>query len=185
MDSLKNKQGNEEFKIEDAKPEDVEAIRTIVKNSWLKLYPNEKYGITIEDLSAIDWYDPVKLDKRKKEIAENLPDIHTFVLKNKKNEVVGFCIALKLDDFGEIEGMYVVPELQGMGLGKKLMKRAFGWIGPEIDIVLKVVAYNTHAIGFYKKMGFKETGNKVIFTGTQLPSGIEIPRIEMMKLHQF
>ena len=169
------------MKIFSASSEDVEAMRTIVKNSWLELYPNKEYGITREDLLAIDWYNRAKLDKRKKEIAENWPDTHTFVLKNEKNEVVGFCISLKLDGFGEIEGMYVLPELQGMGLGKKLMEKACEWLGTEQDIILKVVAYNTHAIGFYKKMGFKETGNKVVFTGTQLPSGIEIPRIEMLK----
>ncbi|HTE48340.1 MAG TPA: GNAT family N-acetyltransferase, partial [Candidatus Paceibacterota bacterium] len=98
-----------------------------------------------------------------------------------KKEVVGFCIALNLDGFGEVDGMYVLPELQGKGLGKKLMQKAFEWLGTGQDIILKVVAYNSHAIEFYKKMGFKETRNKVVFTGTQLPSGIEIPRIEMMK----
>ena len=169
------------MKIFSASSEDVEAMRTIVKNSWLELYPNKEYGITREDLLAIDWYNRAKLDKRKKEITENSPDTHTFVLKNEKKEVVGFCIALKLDDFGEIDGMYVLPELQGMGFGKKLMEKAFDWLGSDIDIILKVVVYNTHAIGFYKKMGFKETENKVVFIGTQLPGGIEIPRIEMIK----
>lgn len=34
------------MKIEDALPEDVEAMRTLVKNAWLELYPNDAYGIT-------------------------------------------------------------------------------------------------------------------------------------------
>ncbi|HEY4513185.1 MAG TPA: GNAT family N-acetyltransferase [Candidatus Paceibacterota bacterium] len=174
----------ENFTIEDAKPEDVETMRTIVKNSWLELYPNETYGITIEDLSSIDWYNPEKLDKRRKEINEKREDVHNFVLKNQKNEVVGFCIALKLSSYGEIEGMYVLPELQGKGLGKKLMEKALEWLGSNLDIILQVVVYNTQAIGFYKKMGFEETANKVVFTGTQLPSGKEIPRIEMIKKAQ-
>ncbi len=169
------------FKIEDAKPEDVEAMRTIVKNSWLTLYPNETYGITIEDLSAIEWYDPVRLNERKREIIENRDDTHTFVLKNQDNEIVGFSMGLKFRDFGEIEAMYVLPELEGLGLGRKLIEKVFEWLGSDLDIILKVVAYNTHAIGFYEKMGFEKTENKVVYTGTQLPSGTEIPRIEMIR----
>ena len=180
MDSLENRE-EAIFNIEDAKPEDVEMMRTIVRDSWLKLYPNESYGITYQDLSAIDWFEPSRLDKRRKEITENLDISHTWVLKNYQNKIVGFCIASKLDSCGEIEAMYLLPELQGKGLGKKLMHKAFEWIGSGLDIILKVVAYNTHAIGFYKKMGFEETANEVVFTGTQLPSGKEIPRIEMLR----
>ena len=67
MDSLKNtKEGI--FNIEDAKPEDVEAIRNIIRSSWLELYPNETYGITAEDISAIDWFNAESLSKRRKEI---------------------------------------------------------------------------------------------------------------------
>lgn len=169
------------FKIEDAKQEDVEVMRTIVKNSWVELYPNETYGITREDLLAIDWFNAERLEKRRKEIDSGGNNTHTFVLKDDTNKIVGFCILLKFENYGEVDAMYVLPELQGKGLGKKLMDWAFEWLGGEHDIILKVVAYNSHAIGFYKKMGFKETGNKVIYVGTKLPSGKEIPRIEMMK----
>ena len=171
----------ENFKLEDAKPEDVKAIRDIIRASWLELYPNETYGITAEDLSTIDWYEPKGLERRKKEIADNLDTVHTFVFKNDKNKIVGFCKALKFADYGEIDAMYVIPELKGKGLGKKLMEKAFEWLGSELKIRLVVVKYNSRAIEFYKKMGFKETGNKVIYTGTQLRSGKEIPRIEMVK----
>ncbi len=168
------------FKIEDANPADVEAIRTIVKNAWLELYPNEKYGITSEDISAIDWYKAEGLERRRKEIVEN-KNMHTFVLKNPENKIVGFCKVEKSDTYGEVDAMYVVPELKGKGFGKKLMHKAFEWLGSEQDIILKVVAYNTHAIEFYKRMGFRETGKDVTYRGTKLPSGKEIPRIEMLK----
>mgnify|MGYP001593839031 CR=1 FL=1 len=61
------------------------------------------------------------------------------------------------------------------------MQKALGWLEAGQDIILKVVSYNSLAIEFYKKMGFKETGKDVSYRGTQLPSGIEIPRIEMIK----
>jgi len=170
----------ENFKIEDAKPEDAEAIRAIVKSRWLELYPNEKYGITLEDLVAIDWFSSEYIANRQKEITESGDRAHIIVLKNDQDKVVGFAEALKFDNYGEIEAMYVIKELEGKGFGKKLMLKALEWLGNQ-DIILKVVAYNYHAIEFYKKFGFKETTNKVVHTGTQLPSGKEIPRIEMLR----
>ncbi len=168
------------FKIENAKPEDVKAIRTIVRDAWIELYPNEKYGITAEDISAIDWFNFEKLEKSRKEIIGNSDKTHTWVLKDEE-KIIGFCKALKLDNYGEIDAMYVLPEFKGKGLGKKLMQKAFEWLGTELKIRLVVVKYNSRAIEFYKKKGFKETANKVIYTGTKLPSGKEIPRIEMVK----
>ncbi len=171
----------ENFRIEDAKPEDVYVIRTIVRDAWVSLYPNEEYGITAEDLSAIDWYKPEGMERRKREITENPDKEHTWVLKDSENKIVGFCKADKLKNFGEIDAMYVIPELKGRGLGKKLMEKAFEWFGPNLEVRLKVVKYNSRAIAFYKKFGFKETTTKVLYQGTTLPSGKEIPRIEMVK----
>ncbi len=180
LDELKNKQQGI-FKIEDAKPEDVETLRTIVRDAWLELYPNKKYGITTEDISSIDWYNPQGLERRRKEITENSDTIHTWVLKDKKDQVVGFCKVSKYKDHGEIKAMYVLKELQGRGLGQKLIEKAFEWLGFDKNIRLKVVSYNSNAIGFYKKMGFKETKNEVLYEETQIPNGKEIPRIEMIR----
>lgn len=170
------------FKIENAKPEDVEAMRSIVRDNWLVIYLNEKYGINIEDIKNIDWFNPEILEKRRKEIIENKDTVQTFVLKNDENKIVGFCKVSKLDNMGEIDGMYVIQELQGKGLGKKLMEKALEWLGQNTDIKLKVVIYNTRAIEFYKKFGFKETENKITsYPGTKLANGKELPRIEMVK----
>lgn len=169
------------FRICDAKPEDVEAMRTIVQYWWVELYPNEKYGITREDVAGINFLKPEYVAIRKKEIGEGGDKTHTFVLKNEENEVVGFCEVSNHDTYGEIDAMYLIKGLEGKGLGKKLMQQGLEWLRKDQDVRLKVVAYNTHAIEFYKKFGFKETANKVIHVGTQLPSGKEIPRIEMLK----
>lgn len=172
------------FTIEDAKPEDVEVMIDIKRARWLEIYPNEKYGINAEDLLSIDWYNPEDLARRRKELAETREDTHTFVLKNKENKIVGFCKASKIDVYGEINATYTLSGFEGKGLGKILIQKALEWLGLDLDIKLKVVAYNSNAIGFYKKFGFKETTTKVDYGGTQLPSGKEIPRIEMVREHQ-
>lgn len=119
--------------------------------------------------------------KRKNELVES-KNKHTWVLKNDKGEVVGFCKVTKLGATGEINAMYTLPGYEGKGVGKRLMEKSLEWLGAGSDIKLKVVAYNTNAISFYKKFGFQETETKIDYGGTQLPSGKEIPRIEMVKL---
>ncbi len=170
-----------DFRIEDAEPQDVEALRTIVKDSWMRVYPNEEQNITVDDISSIDWYNEEGLEKRRKEIALHADGVHTWVLKNSEDTVMGFCKVTKTDDKREIEAIYVVKELEGKGMGKKLLQKALDWLGTERDIQLKVVAYNSHAIGFYKKFGFQETESSVSYEGTKLAHGKEIPRIEMVK----
>src|SRR3989344_8805595 len=100
MNLLKNTQeGN--FRLEDAKPEDAEVMRTIVRDAWLEIYPNEEYEITSKDIVSINWY--TDMDRRKKEIAED-KDKLTWVLKHNKDEIIGFCKAVKTDGMGEIKG---------------------------------------------------------------------------------
>ena len=190
MDTLKNTQERGNFKIEDAKLEDVERIRTITRDAWLEIYPNEKYGITKEDIAAIDWFNPDELEKRKRKTEEAKDDTHLWVLKDNKDNVVGFCKVSRdghktdIEGQREIDAMYVVKELQGRGLGKKLMQKAIEWLGTNGDIRLEVVSYNTNAIKFYEKFRFQETALPVSKKRTQLPSGKQIPRIVMMRLHQ-
>ena len=186
MDSLKNTQENL-FKIEGAKPEDVERIRTITRDAWLEIYPNETHDITREDIEAIDWFNPEDLEKRRKRIREGTDATHTWVMKDNKDNVVGFCKVSKgvhkidTEVQREIDAMYVEKKLQGKGLGKELMQKAIEWLGPDEDIKLEVVSYNSNAINFYKGFGFQETENSVSNNRTQLPSGKQIPRIVMIK----
>jgi GNAT superfamily N-acetyltransferase len=187
MDELKNTQERGDFTIEDAKPEDIEKIRTIARDAWLEIYPNETYGITREDIEAIGWFDPMGLKRRRKEIRENRDTIRVWVVKDDKDNVVGFCKVSKdghktdTEEQREIDAMYVVKELQGKGLGKKLMQKAMEWLGTDGNIRLEVVSYNNNAINFYKGFGFQETALPVSDKRTQLPSKKQIPRIVMIK----
>lgn len=187
MDTLKNTQEGGDFRIEDARPEDVERIRAIAKDAWVEIYPNETHDISQEDIEAIDWFNEAELEKRRKKIREGKQDSHTWVLKDDKGNVVGFCKVSKdghktgEEGQREIDAMYLVPELQGKGLGKKLMEKALEWLGADGDIRLEVVSYNNNAINFYKRFGFQETDLPVSDKRTQLPSGKQIPRIVMLK----
>lgn len=188
---MENHIEKQNFKIKNAKPEDVEKIRAIARDAWLEIYPNETYDITREDIEAVDWLDPSGLERRRKEIKEKGDTIRVWVVKDDKDNVVGFCKVSKdghkTDTEGqrEIDAMYVVKDLQGKGLGKKLMRKAIEWLGTDGDIRLEVVSYNSNAINFYKGFGFQETDLPVSDKRTQLPSGKQIPRIVMIRHKNF
>ena len=189
LNTLKDTREISNSVVEDAKPEDVEQIIIIARDSWLDIYPNEKYGITREDIADIDWFNPDELEKRRRKIREKGDNIHTWVIRDEKNNIVGFCKVSKnrhKEDTGgqrEIDAMFVVKEFQKNGLGKKLIEKSVEWLGSDGDIRLEVVSYNTNAINFYKKFGFKETVLPVNEKRNQLPSGKQIPRIVMVRLH--
>ena len=78
------------FKIKDARPEDVKVLRAIVKDAWIRIYPSEKFGINVEDIEKVDWFNPQGLERRRREIIEDRKTIRVFVLKDEKNKIVGF-----------------------------------------------------------------------------------------------
>ena len=66
----------------------------------------------------------------------------------------------------KIHKIYILPETQGKGVGKKLIERCRQVASEKKDTVLSlnVNKYNP-AIGFYEKIGFKKTGEEVIPIG--------------------
>ena len=76
----------------------------------------------------------------------------------------------------------MLPDFQGMGLGRELLQKALNWLGREKVIFVIVASYNTKAIKFYERFGFVKTGKDVHSEGVDpLPSGKIIPEIEMAK----
>ncbi len=188
MDSLRNTQEGG-FKIELANPNDMLKLQEIIRTCWLETYPNEAAGITKEDIAARDWFNAERIERLQKAMAEDFENEHTWVVRNNKNEVVGFCrmhkatgqeYKKKVGPYAEIDKIFILPEFQKKGLGPKLMKEALEWT-KDLDTRLEVVSYNTSAIEFYEKMGFKETEKIFDPHTTGLPSGKALPTIEMIR----
>ncbi len=69
----------------------------------------------------------------------------------------GYCISSIENGSGEIESIYIEPELRGGGWGGKLIERALSWFeenGIE-DISIGVVYDNKDALPFYERYGFQ------------------------------
>jgi ribosomal protein S18 acetylase RimI-like enzyme len=167
------------YSISLANPKDVPEILSVRRITWLATYPNEKYGITFNDIKDnLDKRDIGAVETWQKRIIEDKTS-QTWTAKFQ-NKVIGFISASKGEKNNCIRALYVLPDFQHYGVGKLLMDAALKWLGNRSKITLEVVSYNANAIGFYQKSGFSENGPTICEVGN-LPSGKHLPEIEMVK----
>lgn len=103
-----------------------------------------------------------------------------FVAKDEGGKIVGFCFAERQENINRIEAVYIDPEFQGIGLGGKLYEEAFKYLNSAHDTYLEVFTANSKAIVFYKKLGFVETGKKVLDERFLNAEGEILPGVEMV-----
>lgn len=176
---------NTEIKIIEAVPDDVYGIRNVQKLTWLETYPNEELGISRADIeSRFANDDTEEGKKRMEERKQRYYDDHslrTWIAKDGEN-IVGFCVARKVEGQNRIQAIYLLPNYQGKSVGKQLMETALNWLGNNSDVYVNVASYNNKAIQFYEKFGFAKTGKEVKDDVAVLPSGKTIPEIELLKI---
>lgn len=165
-------------------PKDAQGIRELEYETWMRTYVGDKSKITESD---IEWYfktfkkflTPQNIEKLALEI-EGLPDDHhALVAKDESGKIVGFAWLMKRSDSNELGAIYIHPEYQGIGLGKKIWNEAGIFFDPQKDITLTVQENNMNAIEFYKNLGFVDTGKKI--ENLTFPSGAIFSEIEMIK----
>jgi ribosomal protein S18 acetylase RimI-like enzyme len=162
--------------IEEAFPEDALGIIAVQKVTWIDTYPNEQYGITIQDVLSKNFDDPKRAERWQRIIEENGNE-KVWVAK-QGIKLIGFCSAMREQGHNHIRAIYVKPQFQNMGIGRVLMQKALSWLGREKDVFLGVATHNTTAIAFYEMLGFQKHGEII---PRILPSGKFIPEIEMKK----
>ncbi len=168
--------------IKRAVPEDAEAIMNLKRQAWLKAYVNEDHNISTEDIekkfpedslpNAIkNWQEGIASEQDTDEKA-------TFVARID-GKVVGYTSPCTEDGQRRLGALYVTPDVQGTGIGSKLLESALKWHGSDEDIFVHVVSYNT-AVGFYEQHGFQETG-KEFPRALDEQQGIKLlPEVEMV-----
>ena len=76
--------------------------------------------------------------------------------------LLGFTVASLLPPQAELETIAVTPASQRRGLGRQLFFALAGELAEEgaRDLALEVRASNRAALGFYRSLGFSETGRR-------------------------
>ena len=104
-------------------------------------------------------------------------------MAKENGKILGYCSVKKGEQENYVNALYVSPDEQGKGIGQKLMSQALEWLGSDKPVGLGVAAYNTQAINFYGKLGFKQS-DEPAEPVPPLPSGKVLPTIKMVKQAQ-
>jgi diamine N-acetyltransferase len=138
-------------------------VRTIALETWPKTFSNI---LTSDQISyMLDWmYDTEALKSQVKEKQ------HVFLLAKENGKYLGFCsyeLHSKEGTKTKIHKIYILPETQGKGIGKKLLYavRQIAEENGDTHLFLNVNKYNQAAIDFYAHIGFYESYREVIDIG--------------------
>ncbi len=180
----KPEQPSPTLEVQPATPEDAAGVYEVQRQTWIDTYPNEEAGITEQDIrNRIEGEHGEKIEDRiawwRKGIETSGEKRGIYVVKDS-SKVVGFVAPGIIEGQRRIGAIYILPEAQGKGLGRKLLEKAIDWHSREEDIFLHVASYNDNAIDFYKKNGFEKTGNSIEDLDARERGDMEIPEIEMV-----
>jgi ribosomal protein S18 acetylase RimI-like enzyme len=142
-----------------AKIEDVHDIQDVFYRTWLSTYPNEIAGVTAEDIEEKfkSRHSEEAIQRRIAQIEDDSED-KLFLVARDGKRVVGLCKASKTKESNHLDAIYVLPEYQGMGIGKKIWKECLDFFDRNNKLTVHVADYNKQAIDFYKKLGFEDIG---------------------------
>lgn len=101
----------------------------------------------------LEWmYAPESLKKQ-------IQNGHQFLLIEFENKYAGFCSFEHQKSVTKLHKIYLLPDIQGMGLGMRLLQEVINLaaIKNQQAIQLNVNRYNK-AVSFYEKAGFKIIG---------------------------
>ncbi len=165
-----------EITIQKAAPEDAQGIGDVFYKTWLATYPNEEYGVTVDDIEFRFRDRKEKDGSRLATISDNMQ----FLIAKDGDQIVGVCRIMKKEKQNELIAIYVLPEYQGQGIGKMFWNESLKFFDPKQETVVKVVVYNKKAIEFYKKLGFKETDDIFFDERLTMKSGSTPPEMQMV-----
>ncbi|MEM2093953.1 MAG: ribosomal protein S18-alanine N-acetyltransferase [Candidatus Bathyarchaeia archaeon] len=122
----------EDFTVRKASKEDLPAVYAIEKRSFKDPYPPFLIDILLKT------------------------DSETFLVAEKEKEILGYVVASKDRNVGNIVSIAVSPEVRGRGIGSRLLLDVLHILkksGVE-SVRLEVRKSNTYAQRFYEHLGF-------------------------------
>ena len=100
------------------------------------------------------------------------------MLAKIEDKIVGSCVVSIGEETNFLVTIYVLPGYEGRGIGTKMWDVARNFLDKNKDTIVTVAEY-TNAVHFYKKLGFIETGKRIVDDKHKMKSGNIIPELEM------
>ncbi len=139
-----------------------EVIRTIAQETWPIAYGAILSSSQLEYMFTMMYSTTSLLEQAAKKNSQ-------FILAKEGNDYLGFAsyeIDIHQTNKTKIHKIYILPETQGKGIGKKLIDYIAAQAKNQKDIalILNVNKYNK-ALHFYLKLGFSNVKEEVIDIG--------------------
>lgn len=169
--------------IRNAIPEDVRGIQEVFHETWLNTYPNKELGITVDDIEENfkNAYTEETLNTFADKI-KNLPPHVKFLVAVDQKKVIGLCRVSIKEEYNQLNAIYILPEYQGNGIGNKLWEECVKYLNKDKKTIVQVATYNSNAIKFYEKLGFKDNGKRFTEERHRMSiSKVLMPEMEMVK----
>ncbi|HVY54322.1 MAG TPA: GNAT family N-acetyltransferase, partial [Thermodesulfobacteriota bacterium] len=136
-------------------------MNEVIKLSWYATYVTPEIGVTKEDIDlmyAKSEKGQMEAFRRRAGLSKN--DDITLVAKGGE-KVIGIIRLVDFPDHIRVRTLYVHPLHVGKGIGTKLWNEAIRLM-PSYKPVITYPAEHTKSVDWYKKMGFVETGEKLV-----------------------
>lgn len=148
--------------IRAAEANDLPAIRDVLVRTWHATYDSILGPAVVTDVTA-RWHAPEVLQRQWSAAAAGTDT--AFLVAMQQGRVVGTALATVKGGCSsaastlELHRLYVVPETQGAGVGRKLLARLLAGFPDAERIRLEVHPDNAPARQFYQRLGFDEIGS--------------------------
>lgn len=154
--------------IYEARPRDAAELQHLLFETWKTTYPNEEYGITVQDIE--DYFTERLTEDGIKESAGRI-GVYTpkrMVLLGRDygtGQLVAMCRGTKAvlrDDGNWLRALYVLPSYQRCGVGRAMVEHMTAQHFHKAAATrVRVASYNTNAIAFYCRLGFRQTSEPI------------------------
>ncbi len=143
--------------VRPGKSTDAEIVSALLRSTWAETYANV-FTLQKLDEIAVKWHN---VDIIERQIADPTSCFLVAEISqhNGPPEIVGHALArLKPDNVIWLSKLYILPKGQNKGTGKALLTVVLDNFSSANSISLEVGIENHQAIGFYKHLGFQQTG---------------------------
>jgi ribosomal protein S18 acetylase RimI-like enzyme len=142
------------LEIRDAGVDDVRGIQNVVRTTWEHTYRKS-----------------IPEDVRKEFVSQaystgllrHRMEANVFLVALHNGSVVGFAdFRSRSSTEVELAAIYVLPEMQGRGIGSRLLQAGIGRFSLSKSLMLQVEQDNTRAQRFYEAHGFRHAGDHAV-----------------------
>jgi ribosomal protein S18 acetylase RimI-like enzyme len=127
-------------------------VATVRVRAWREAYRN---------IVAAEFLDSLNIDKETRKYAETFatnPNRKPLLVAELDGRVVGYCVYDANPGEGEILALYVLPEMQRQGHGRRLVEAIIEPSTYPKAWTVWCIKKNQRAIHFYEHLGFNRTG---------------------------